>query len=357
MGEYALKCPRCGSDNPDGVGFCGYCGEKSVAGTSPSAATTVPSSTGKPPPKWNSWKILSVAVVALLVISNSAWVAVKISDGNSMNDANERIDRLESDYQEEQSKTTDLQSQLSTLQTTIDDLDKILATVPELELNERLRIGSLGSDYYQTIREEVGPQSIDWRLYGGDWQDDVEFCANLAMHDECLVYWPTYEGAYYNWYGTHSYDDALAKLQYVLSYVGITSTNTTVEKIEAIQRFVSSYIEYQADMIDKFFAPVETLSYRSGDCDDFSILSSALFEVAGIDSAIGFFTDAGKASGHAMVLVHLNDLGPYSYTYYSDLTTLGLTAGQWIVIEPQSVIQDQSGDWFDGWYLEVAAET
>jgi len=311
----------------------------------------------KPEPKHSMWKIVAIVVVAILIVSNSAWIAVKVADSSSISDANARIDELESDYEQESQKTSDLQDQLNDLQQQYDNLEDILAVVPQLELIERLRLDSLASDYYQTIREEVGPQSVSWKVFGSTWQEQVDFCADLAMHDEGQVYWPTYESQYYDWYGTHSYDDAYNTLRYVPDYVGITGSNTSVEKIEAIQRFVSTFIEYQPDMIDKFFAPVETLAYRSGDCDDFSILSAALFEVAGIDAAIGFFTDADQIYGHAMVLVHLNDLGPYDYSYYADLTTVGLSAGQWIEIEPQSPITEQYGDWFDYWDLVVAAET
>jgi transglutaminase-like putative cysteine protease len=184
----------------------------------------------------------------------------------------------------------------------------------------------------------------------------VDFCANLAMHDERKVYWAEYEYLYYDGYQTHSYDDALAKLQYVLDYIGISSSNTSVEKIAGVLKFMNKYLHYEPDMIDKFFAPVETLAYRSGDCEDYSILAAALFELVGVDAAVAFFDDA-DLNGHAMTLVHLDSLGQYSYVYSPDLTSLGLSAGTWITIEPQSVITEQSGSWFAQWYLEVAAET
>jgi hypothetical protein len=51
-------------------------------------------------------------------------------------------------------------------------------------------------------------------------------------------------------------------------------------------------------------------------------------------------------------------LGGYGYYYYSDLTSLGLASGKWIIIEPQMLIQNQDdSSWFSQWIIEVAAET
>ena len=172
------------------------------------------------------------------------------------------------------------------------------------------------------------------------------------------MYWPEYEDEYYDWYGTYSYDDALAKLDYVLEFAGVSDFDTAVIKIEKILEFVNQNIEWQPDVIEKFFAPVETLSYASGDCDDFSMLAAALFEIAGIDSAIGFFTDITYTYGHAMVLVRLDNLGEYEdYWYYPDLTSDGLSSGEWIIIEPQWTIEYQDSDSIGDWYLDVVADT
>jgi transglutaminase-like putative cysteine protease len=110
------------------------------------------------------------------------------------------------------------------------------------------------------------------------------------------------------------------------------------------------------DMTERFYAPWETLAHRSGDCEDFSILTSALFELAGIDSAFGAFTNDYNEN-HAMVLIHLNDLGPYDYYSYDDLTSLGLSSGRWIIIEPQTTLDYQSdASWMDQWTILVAAD-
>ena len=75
----------------------------------------------------------------------------------------------------------------------------------------------------------------------------------------------------------------------------------------------------------------------SGDCDDFAILVSALFELVGLDSGIVFLTN-DEGDGHAMSLLH-DDLGDY-----------GFQAGNWIIIEPQSPIWNKGilNGWSNG---------
>jgi hypothetical protein len=130
--------------------------------------------------------------------------------------------------------------------------------------------------------------------------------------------------------------------------------DTPTEKIHKILDFIYAHISYEKEIDDVFLAPVETLGFKSGDCDDFSILAAAFFEVTGIDAAVGFFEN-NEGEQHAMVLVHLEDLTGYNYLYFSDLTGKGLEPGKWIIIEPQSPIEFQSGSWIQQWNLLVAA--
>jgi hypothetical protein len=75
-----------------------------------------------------------------------------------------------------------------------------------------------------------------------------------------------------------------------------------------------------------------------------------------VESAIAFFANDAD-EGHAMNLVKLNDLGDYGYYFYGDLTGQGLDDGRWIIIEPQSLIDDQyDPEWLEQWDLKVAAE-
>lgn len=110
-------------------------------------------------------------------------------------------------------------------------------------------------------------------------------------------------------------------------------------------------------MNNVFLAPVETLSFKSGDCDDFSILAATLFECENIESAIGFFRN-DDGDYHAMVLVRLDNLAGYSgFYYYDDLTHRDLSEGRWIKIEPQSPIESQGeSTWMAQWVLDVVAD-
>ncbi len=119
--------------------------------------------------------------------------------------------------------------------------------------------------------------------------------------------------------------------------------------------FVNEHITFQYELNDVYHSPVETLAFKSGDCDDFTSLTATLLEYFGIETAIGLFSNE-EGSAHAMVLVNLEDLGLYEHYSYSDLTSYGLDPGKWIIIEPQTTIDDQKTDWIFQWYIEVAAE-
>ena len=228
----------------------------------------------------------------------------------------------------------------------------------DLEVMEALCIGNSLESYYDYLREELGATGSKWWWLNPDksyWQTEVDFAANLAMHDLRWIYWPSIEKDYYEDVGEYSYDTARKKIDEILALIEIGTYDTPTDKIGKILGFINQYIHYETEINDVFLAPVETLGFRSGDCDDFSILAAALFEAVGIDSAIGFFVNENNEY-HAMVLVHLEDLSVYGYWYYSDLTSLGLEEGRWIIIEPQTTIDYQDNEeWMSQWEILVAA--
>jgi hypothetical protein len=57
-----------------------------------------------------------------------------------------------------------------------------------------------------------------------------------------------------------------------------------------------------------------------------------------------------------MVLININELEGYGNHYYSDLTHQGLDAGKWIIIEPQTTIDNQLTPWVNQWNLITASE-
>jgi len=269
-----------------------------------------------PQKKGNPWIIVAVVAIVLLLITNAYWVIA--AEPSALDDNGDAGD---ADY---------------------------------LEL---VRMDSTTADYYQTLREEVGPQSASWSSANIDWEDDVQFCANLAKHDIGEVYWETYDDYYFEATGTHAYNDAHNELLEILSLAGVSSTDDDITQMAKILVFINLNMDYASDLEDKFFSPVETLAYGTGDCDDYSILAAALFELVGVDSAVAFFSN-DLDEGHAMALVHLDDLGDHGFYYYSDLTSIGLQAGDWIIIEPQDLISAQDDpQWIEQWDVEVAAET
>ena len=123
---------------------------------------------------------------------------------------------------------------------------------------------------------------------------------------------------------------------------GIDPADTDTDKVEKVLDFVYGLVDYELEIDDSLRAPVETLSLKSGDCDDFSILVAALLEAVDIQTGIGFFESPDSA--HAMVLVQMDDLEGYRCWYYDDLTYYDFEPGRWLIIEPQLPIGYQDID-------------
>ena len=251
---------------------------------------------------------------------------------------------LEVDYASLEASYSNLYTSYSNLLAGLDDLDDDLAYYKLVNLD------SLAHDYYETLREKKTP------LYPS-WQQNVNFMSYMSMHDRGAYHWSDLDSTYYSYHSTYRYSEARQTLISVLGYAGVTSSDTSVQKITKILAFVNDKVDYDYDMRERFFTPTETLSSGTGDCEDYSILVSSLFELAGIQSAVAGFTNSAGA-GHAMVLVRLSSLGGYGHYYYDSLTGYGLSSGKWIMIEPQATIAyQQQSSWFEQWGLEAAAET
>ena len=281
---------------------------------------------------------------------------------------------LESENSALNLQLTDLVNDVSTLQTQKTSLESSVQyhqsrysnlresydnIVTAYQLENILRIGNSLESYYDSVRDGLGPTGTEywWRSPTKHiWQIEVDFAATLAEHDLWRRYWPAFETDYEELIGENSYETAWHIIESVLEHIDISSTDSPEEKISKILSFLDDNIHYEVEVNDLFLAPVETLGFKSGDCDDFSILCAALFECVDIESAIGFFKNDNDEY-HAMVLVNLDDLKSYGYWYYDDLTDLGLSEGKWIKIEPQSTI-DLQGDeeWIHQWNILVAAE-
>lgn len=75
-------------------------------------------------------------------------------------------------------------------------------------------------------------------------------------------------------------------------------------------------------------------AFGTGNCFDFTVLASSMFEAMGIRCAVGTFTNEAHDESHAMVLVQCDGLSDHCYSIL-DLTGRGLSPGTWYVIEPQ----------------------
>jgi len=219
-------------------------------------------------------------------------------------------------------------------------------------VEEALSVGNSLQSYYDLVRQEKGLDGTK-----GSWNPDqaqVEFAARLASHDLGNPYLPAVEREFEEAVGQRSYEIANTKIEEIISLIGVSQGDSSVDKIRKILNFTNQYIHYEYEVSNVYRAPVETLGLRSGDCDDYTILVAAFFEAVGIDSAIGSFKNATEAY-HYMVLIHLEDLPGYEYLSFSDLTKIGLEKGRWIVIEPQYLIENQGNDWVKQWILLTAA--
>lgn len=298
-----------------------------------------------------SKNLVSIVLIAVILVESS-FLGVTI---NSIN-----ILQAETD-----STIQDLREEFNSLNQSYEFLDQgydsmsldFLDLQREYDIERCLRIGNSLESYYDYLRQEIGPTGAKnwWNTPDSDyWQQVADFAANLGLHDLRKIYWPSIEDDYYNAVGEYSYDTARDKIVEVLNLIGIESHYSSSKKIEFILNFVNSYISYETEVNDVFSAPVETLGFKSGDCDDFTILCAALFEYYEIESAVGLFVN-DLDEYHAMVLVRLDSLGDYGYWYYSDLTSLGLSAGKWIKIEPQITIDKQKTDWLSDWDIFAAS--
>jgi len=252
---------------------------------------------------------------------------------------NNRIIVLTASYQQLESDYSDLKGEYDQLW----EENKMLHT---------LNIGNSLTSYYDALRYEFGPSGTTkwWNAA----EDSCIFAAQLALHDLHELYWIKIEETYGEDVGEESYKEAYEILKKAIEYCEINSMDSDTEKIDKILDFITLYVDYEPDLDDSLRAPVETLSLRSGDCDDFSILAAAMFEKVGIQSAIAFFQLDDYA--HAMILVHMDELDGYQSWGYDNLTKYDLEPGRWTIIDPQLEIELQGDDLMSEYKIYMAVE-
>jgi hypothetical protein len=286
----------------------------------------------------------------------------------SYNLAQTRVSSLESQVSSLQGQIAAFRNQVNNLQSSYQTLQAQYTSAQySLTTWESLHIGTRLETYYDYVRANVVSLNFQplgeerWYSYPNYYNLSVQFAADEASHDAGHLYWPSLnaETEYYYYATEYSYQTASKILLDALALANISSLDMGTTKIDKVMRFTSSIVHYEEKLIDHMWFPAETLAFRSGDCTSYSILESALFEMVGIKSAIGFFKN-DRGDGHAMVLVHLDEISGYSSWYYSDLTPWGLSSGKWIIIEPQysslSQQEQRQDSWMPQWDLVAAAE-
>lgn len=250
------------------------------------------------------------------------------STKSSLQNTESLLETIKNELYETQQELSELKGELSITTSELSESERNLLR------EQTLTIGNTLQDHYNEIRELYNMASMSNA-------QKAEFLANLAKHDNGLIYWPNIANEYYQKAGSHCYDDARAKLSFVIGDAGYLSSDLLYTQIKKILDWVNTYINYESEFDDIYRAPVETLALKSGDCDDYSALVSALFKRVGIHTAVGLFINKNTGGRHVMVLIHYSDLGGYGYSYFNDLTVYGLESGRWIVIEPQRKIETQ----------------
>ena len=348
-------CSKCGKPADDSVDFCTNCGEKFLV-----KLDFEPHSKSLKKGK----KVVVVAlilIVLLSIISVSVFIygeeKYKVEEDKYHTLENE-YSQLQGTYNSLQTQHTSLTTRYSSLSNQYNDLSGKYNALNQITTQySQLPVDHLMELMNNKIREECQPNYNPWLgVYYYD-KTSMDYAATVCAHDLGRRYWPSVENNYYQITGTQLCNDAYNKITKLVNIIGVSTYDSDVVKIEKILDFTSNHITYQSDLNDEFLFPTETVTFRSGDCDDFSILAASLFEDVGIESAIGFFENTTLNTKHCMVLVHLSDLGNYGYWYYSDLTNLGLSEGKWIVIEPQLDISAQYNEnVLQKWSLIVASE-
>ena len=288
------------------------------------------------------------------IVSSYEALKVDFSDlQNQYKDLSDKYYNLTSDYEDLSRDYLLLQDDFIDLEQAnrklLMDYSSLEATYANLQRDyEVLSIGNSLESFYDLLRLKRAST-----LY--TYQRKSDFAAKLASHDLGEDHWPSIESDYYADLGEYSYERAREKIDAVIDLIGIATYDSSTSKIRKILDFIFDHISYEAEVDSCYLAPVETIAFRSGDCDDFTILAAALFESVNIGSAFGIFENEGDEL-HAMVLVHLDHLAGYGYWSFEDLTEKGLDEGRWIIIEPQYPIDYQNEESIGEWSLLVATQ-
>jgi len=231
--------------------------------------------------------------------------------------------------------------------------DEFVELNENLKLKNELKIGNELISFYDAVRYKYGPTGLTEIKYRE--KDKIKFAVKLALHDLNLSTWSEIENDYYEVTKRHSYEVALKKLKIALSHIMLEDGDPFYVKVDKILMFINEQVKKVDEISDIFRAPTETLSIGSGDNEDFSILAAALFEAAGMEAAIGVYSNELGLAQY-VILIHIQHLDDSNLYFYDDLTHLGLRMGKWVLLEPDKTYESQIHARASEFILEAAVE-
>lgn len=214
-----------------------------------------------PPPPQNERKaggrkaVIALAIVCLILLASTVFALSNLSAKDS------QIDSLNNDINA-------LQNQLNAASSNASSTG--------------LSVGTWLETYYAYVRVNYYTYGLSsdaeesWSTLPNYYNVSVTFASQLAAHDIGNLFWPTLENGsrYYDTTEPHEYSFQTADhiIEKAMNMTRISISDSNVMKIEKVLAFIHSTVHYELRLIDHFWFPCETLTFKSGDCTSFSIL-------------------------------------------------------------------------------------
>lgn len=219
---------------------------------------------------------------------------------------------LQSDYNTLLSDYNILQNDFDALTVQYNDVSNTLNMFLDFIINE-LPMAQKMAFYYQFVRNA----EPEWWSY----DEMLEFGEKLILHST-------------NQYDTFSTVDSILNEYNFFDVNSRIDNNETISNVfgdfypywnsaaslQMIQDWITENLDYIYDSVttwnrnydnDFFQSPLETLMYRGGDCDDYAIVSCAMIEKQGWDTAMGGVFDPEHglygAFGHAFLFINVGE--------------------------------------------------
>ena len=151
-----------------------------------------------------------------------------------------------------------------------------------LTISEGTRVSALIEVKYTANGEQGSDQSIDINHRNAmTWDDDRKACAFVTAKDPGVLAFAKSVAGAISGIGSESINNNLKLAMGIHEALAIHGMSYVVDPS-------TPYIEYSQNetAVDFLQFPVQSLSFGAGDCDDLSLLYSALLEAVGIETAL-----------------------------------------------------------------------